>query len=92
MTRRTISEPSTILQNGLDHLSAALSHYYRVRFESVEALDVCIIDVDPVRDPVFMRGERGQKFYIRVGNTTRALDPEETLSPDFSQEVGASGL
>jgi hypothetical protein len=62
-----------------DHLGAALAHYYRIRFEAVNGRDVCIIDVDPVRDPVFVRGERGQEFYTRVGNTTRALDPEETL-------------
>jgi predicted HTH transcriptional regulator len=69
----------TLVASIVDYVGAALSHYYRIRFEVVEARDVCIIDVDPVRDPVFMRGERGQEFYIRVGNTTRALDPEETL-------------
>jgi predicted HTH transcriptional regulator len=62
-----------------DQLGAALAHYYRIRFEPVAGRLVCVIDVDPVRDRVFVPGERGQEFYVRVGNTTRALDPEETL-------------
>jgi len=62
-----------------DQLGAALAHYYRIRFEEVAGHLVCIVDVDPVRDSVFMPGERGREYYVRVGNTTRALDPEETL-------------
>jgi hypothetical protein len=29
--------------------------------------------------PVFLKTEKGKQFFIRVGNTTRALDHEETL-------------
>jgi hypothetical protein len=28
---------------------------------------------------VFTKTEKGREFYVRVGNTTRALDTEETL-------------
>jgi hypothetical protein len=39
---------------------------------------VCIVDVDAVNDDVFMKGDKGKEYYVRVGNTTKSLDPAET--------------
>jgi len=40
---------------------------------------VCVVDLDRVGELVFMDGPRGKEFYVRLGNTTRVLDSEETV-------------
>ena len=52
---------------------------YRIRFEEIVDKAVCVVDVDRSSEPVFMKSDKGKTFYIRVGNTSRALDHEETL-------------
>jgi hypothetical protein len=61
-----------------DEIGPALSHYYRVRFESVDGKLVCVVEVDAVTDGVFVKGDKGKEFYIRVGNTTKSLDLADT--------------
>jgi hypothetical protein len=51
-----------------------------IRFEHADGLVICAVDVDNAPLPAFMDGPKGKQFFIRVGNTTRALDPEETVS------------
>jgi len=63
-----------------DYLGAAVSPLIRVRFEVVEGKTICVIDVDKAAEPVFLKGERGKEFYVRMGSTTRALDPEQTVA------------
>lgn len=53
--------------------------YFRVRFEDVGEKSVCVVDVDRSPEPVFMKSDRGKAFYVRLGNTSRALDHEEAL-------------
>jgi CheY-like chemotaxis protein len=48
-----------------------------VRFETIEGKDVCAVEIDQAPGPVFINGQRGIEFYIRVGNTTLAPRPEE---------------
>ena len=52
---------------------------FRVRFEEVGDKSVCVVDVERSPEPVFMKSDKGKAFYIRIGNTSRALDHEETL-------------
>lgn len=61
-----------------DEMGPALSHYYRIRFETVEDKLVCVVEVDAVGDAVFVKGEKGKEFFVRVGNTTKSLDPADT--------------
>jgi hypothetical protein len=63
-----------------DDIGPAYSHYYNVRFEAVEGKLVCVIDVDPVSEGVFVKGDKGKEFYVRVGNTTKSLDPADTYT------------
>jgi hypothetical protein len=49
-----------------------------MRFEPVDGKLVCVVEVDAVNDGVFVKGEKGKEFYIRVGNTTKSLDPADT--------------
>lgn len=53
----------------------ASSEHIMMRFEELEGNDICIIDVRPVSEPVFLT--KNKEFYIRTGNSTRALDLEE---------------
>ena len=62
----------------IDRIGAASVPYLRVRFEDVNNETVCVITVEPVRDGVFLKTAKGKEFFIRVGNTTRSLDAEQT--------------
>ena len=60
-------------------MGAMTAPYFRVRFEEIEGKSVCVVDVERSSEPVFMKSNKGTAFYIRVGNTSRTLDNEETL-------------
>ena len=62
-----------------DFIGTSVSPLYRVRFENVNKKKVCVVDVDRSSEPVFVKTEKGKQFFVRVGNTTRALDHEEML-------------
>lgn len=49
------------------------------RFEEVEGKTIYVLDVQPAPEPVFLKGEKGREFYIRVQTTTRELDAQETV-------------
>jgi len=50
------------------------------RFCSLNAKEVCVIDVAPSSEPVFLKGEGSDQFYVRVGNSTRAFGMEEAFA------------
>ena len=62
-----------------DHLGAQHAPLIRSRFEEVEGTLVYVMEVQPTPEPVFLKGTRGEEFYVRVQTTTRALDPRETV-------------
>jgi hypothetical protein len=39
---------------------------------------VCVVEVDAVSEGAFVKGEKGKEFFVRVGNTTKSLDPADT--------------
>jgi predicted HTH transcriptional regulator len=50
-----------------------------VRFEKDDAKEICIICVGASKEPVFLSNRKGIKeFPVRFGNSTKALDIEET--------------
>jgi len=61
------------------HIGAEFAPFIKVRLEQTDGQAVCVVDVDRAPEPAFMEGPRGKEFYVRLGNTTRALDPEETV-------------
>jgi hypothetical protein len=61
-----------------DEIGPALSHYYRIRFEPVDGKLVCVVEADAMSEGVFLKGDKGKEFFVRVGNTTRSLDPGDT--------------
>jgi hypothetical protein len=70
-------------------LGAGAVPYIRQRIEAVDGHKVCVPDVDRSAEPVFTKSDKGREFFVRVGNTTRALDPEETLRYIESRGAGA---
>lgn len=64
----------------VDHIGPEYSQLVRIRLEHVGEKSVCVVDVSRSSEPAFMKAGRGKEFYVRLGNTTRALDPEETVA------------
>ncbi|MDE0509823.1 MAG: DUF262 domain-containing protein [Gammaproteobacteria bacterium] len=62
-----------------ESMGTTTAPHFRIRFESIDDKSVCVVDVDRSPEPVFMKIDKGKTFYIRMGNTSRALDHEETL-------------
>ena len=68
---------STTIMNWIDPVAV---HRCRLRFEEVDGTDVCIVDVEPSPRPVYATVERNKVFYVRVGNSTRQYDTQETVA------------
>jgi len=62
-----------------DFIGPEYAHFIKHHIENVDGKQVCVVDVDKSPDPAFVKGPKGKEFYVRLGNTTRALDPEETM-------------
>lgn len=56
------------------YLTAAFLQHVRVRFDRVDELVGCIVDVEPSPQPVFLHDGNRREFYARIGNTTRSFD------------------
>ena len=62
-----------------DRIGVQYTPHVVARMDSVEGKSVCVVDVSRAPEPAFLSGQTGREFYVRVGNTTRALDSEQTL-------------
>lgn len=69
----------TLMSLVRDRIGAEFAPFIKVRFEEIEGQTVCVVDVDKAPEPAFMDGPHGKEFYVRLGNTTRALNPEEAV-------------
>ncbi len=61
-----------------EHIGAEFARYITVRFELIDGCHVCAVDVDRSKRQVYVKIGKETDFYVRTGNTTRALDVEET--------------
>lgn len=50
-----------------------------VTFEEVDGHDVCRIDVDSSRTPVYAKFKQSKDFFVRSNNSTRSFDVEEAM-------------
>lgn len=50
-----------------------------VGFEAIDGRDVCRIVVEPAPRPIYFEAAEGARFFLRAGNTTRALDVREAM-------------
>lgn len=63
-----------------DRIGGQFAPYVKVRFEEINGSVVCVVAVDKASEPAFTDTPKGRDFYVRMGNTTRTLDPQEMLS------------
>ena len=63
----------------IDNIGVEFTNLVDARIEKVSELSICVVNVSKSTNPAFLSGNRGSEFYVRVLNTSRQLDPEETL-------------
>ena len=64
----------------VDKIGPQFAPLVRTRIDGVDGKPVCILDVNKSSEPAFVDGSRGREFYIQTGNTSRSLDPEQTMN------------
>jgi len=83
---QTLSKPTTdvfeqtLINLLIEHIGAEFGPVVRPRFENIQGKLVCAIEVNPAGGPAYLSSPRGKEFYIRAGNTSRSLDPEEAVA------------
>jgi len=63
-----------------DRIGPEFSRLVKTHIEELNGKQICVVDVDKSSEPAFMSGPRGREFYVRLGNTTRALDPDPSTA------------
>ena len=61
-------------------IGAVYGPFINTRFEQLNGKAVCVIEVDKAPEPAFVETLKGKEFFVRMGNTTRFLDGEETVT------------
>jgi hypothetical protein len=64
----------------IDQIGVEFVHLVDPRIEMVDDKRVCVVNVSKSSNPAFLAGSRGSEFFVRVFNTTRQLDSEETMN------------
>lgn len=63
-----------------DRIGIEYARFIHIRFAEIDSKIVCVVDVDRSLEPAYLDGRKGKEFHIRMGNTTRLLDAEETVN------------
>ena len=63
-----------------DRIGVQHTPHVVAKMDAVGGKPICIVDTSKPAEAAFMSGPSGREFYVRVGNTTRKLDSEETLA------------
>jgi hypothetical protein len=67
---------SLIIQN----IGVEFADRVEARIESVDGSRICVVNVSKSMNPAFLSGTRGSEFFVRVFNTSRRLDSEQTMN------------
>lgn len=62
------------------HIGNEYSPYVRVRTAKVEDARVVMIQCTASPNPVFLKHDKGEDFYLRTGPASRSLSPREVLT------------
>ena len=63
-----------------EHIGVEYSGFIKVKLEELNGKCICVVDVDRAPEPIYLKGTKGKEFFIRVGNTSRPIDTEETVA------------
>ena len=83
---RSLSQPrtdvfeQTLMNLIAEHVGAEFGPLIRARFESLDNKKICVIEVSQANSPAYLSAPKGKEFYVRTGNTSRALDAESAVS------------
>lgn len=61
------------------HLGAAACGLLHVMFHEIDGHEVCRLVVESAPRPIYLRDEEGDRYFLRTGNATRALDAREAV-------------
>lgn len=67
----------TLMHLITSQIGVEFARFITVRYESVNGHQICAVDVERSTEPVFLSDTKGRQFFVRMGNTTRSLNPEE---------------
>ncbi len=63
-----------------EKIGPAYSPFLKIRYETVNNKKVCVVDTDRSSELAYFEGAHGKEFHVRMDNTTRILDAEDTVS------------
>ena len=58
---------------------AAPSSFLTVNFHEIDGQDICQVTAEPSDHPIYVEHQKEARFYVRVGNSTRALPVNEAV-------------
>ena len=61
-----------------DNCGVEFNHLVKSEYETLDGATVAVVRVDASPKPVYLDGATGTEFFVRVGNTTRPLDPQSS--------------
>ena len=62
------------------YLGLEYAAYKEVRFESFQDKLICVIEIKPTPQPVYVQENNTTEFYVRLGNRTSKLDVRAALA------------
>ncbi|MDT0641932.1 ATP-binding protein [Zunongwangia sp. F363] len=65
-----------IISTQLSHEACFSNH---ISFYSINEKDVCVVNIEPSNEPVYVNDEGNTTFYVRTGNATYPLSVKETV-------------
>jgi len=63
----------------MDHIGVEYTPFIKFNFEKIENKIICIVDVEKSFEPSYLTTSKGKEFFVRVGTTSRSLDPSQTV-------------
>lgn len=65
-----------IISTHLGHETCFSNH---ISFYVINEKDICVIDIEPFKEPVYVKDGTSTTFYVRTGNATYPLTVKETV-------------
>ena len=62
----------------IDYIGIEYTPFIKFKFEKIDGKIICIVDVEKSFEPSYLITPKGKEFFVRVGTTSRSLDPSQT--------------
>jgi len=64
----------------IENIGVEFADKVEAEIDSMNGSKICVVNVSKSINPAFLSGTRGSEFYVRVFNTSRKLDSEQTMN------------